>query len=304
MIKSVTVINHMGDELKINLFNPQLSGLYIKSIKGISPEKANINTTEVSTNDGSIYTSSRLPERNIVMTLGFWGYSNIEEIRHKTYKFFPIKKEVRLIFETDLRISTISGIVESNEVNIFSKTEYTDVSIICPDPHFYAYNIENTGSVYFNGLEGIFEFPFENKSLSVPTLEFGIIKIKTEQLVVYNGDSDVGITILIHSLGEASNITIFNTKTKESFFIDTEKLIKMTGLGVVAGDDIIINTTKGSKSIRLYRNGEYKNILNCVGKNASWFQLTPGDNVFAYSADNGASNLQFSISNKIVYEGV
>ena len=38
----------------------------------------------------------------------------------------------------------------------------------------------------------------------------GEIKNETEQVVVYNGDAEIGVTITIHAIGEASNITIYN----------------------------------------------------------------------------------------------
>lgn len=86
--------------------------------------------------------------------------------------------------------------------------------------------------------------------------------------------------------------------------IDTDKLEAYTGSGIVAGDDIVICTVKGNKSITLIRGGKSTNILNCLEKNADWFQLAKGDNIFAYTAQSGGSNLQFKIENRIVYEGV
>ena len=48
--------------------------------------------------------------------------------------------------------------------------------------------------------------------------------------------------------------------------IDTVKLQKLTGKGIVASDDIVINTSKGDKSITLIREGVSYNILNCLDK--------------------------------------
>ncbi len=123
-------------------------------------------------------------------------------------------------------------------------------------------------------------------------------------MVTYAVDSENGINISIHAIGEATNITIYNTGTREQMAIDTNKLKEMTGYGVVAGDTITINTRKGHKSITLLRNGRQTNILNCLKKGSDWFTLAKGDNIFAYTAENGDSNLQFRISNMIVYDGV
>jgi len=86
--------------------------------------------------------------------------------------------------------------------------------------------------------------------------------------------------------------------------IDTDKIASLTGSGIKTGDDIVIETTKGRKSILLLRDGRTTNILNCLEKNADWFQLAKGDNLFAYTAETGSTNLQFKIENRIVYEGV
>lgn len=69
MVKSVTVTNYLGKSLKMELANPELSGLAITSIEGLGPGKADVITTNMASNDGSIFNSARLNERNIVLTL-------------------------------------------------------------------------------------------------------------------------------------------------------------------------------------------------------------------------------------------
>ena len=304
MIKSITVTNYLGDSMKLELMRPEESGFVVKSITGLGPGTANINTTEVSTNDGGLYNSSRLPSRNIVITLGFLWRDSIEDIRQKSYKYFPIKKKLKLLIETDNRQAEIDGYVETNDPNIFSKEEGADISIICPNPFFYSAGEKGTNITIFYGIEPMFEFPFSNESLLECLLEMGTIQNQTEKVIVYNGDSEIGVTITIHAVGEASNIAIYNTGTREIMRIDTVKLAAFTGAGVIAGDDIVICTVKGSKSITLQRAGKTINILNCLEKNADWFQLAKGDNIFAYTAETGGSNLQFKIENRIIYEGV
>ncbi len=304
MIKSITVTNYLGDSIKLELARPEKSGFVVKSVTGLGPGSANINTTEVSTNDGGLYNSSRLPTRNIVITLGFLWKDSIEDVRQKSYKFFPIKKRLRLLIETDNRLAEIDGYVEANDPNIFSKEEGSDISIICPNPFFYSAGENGKNTTIFYGIEPLFEFPFSNESLSECLLEMGLIQNQTEKVITYDGDAEIGVTITIHAVGEASNIAIYNTGTREIMRIDTDKLAAFTGSGIIAGDDIVICTVKGSKSISLQRAGKTTNILNCLEKNADWFQLAKGDNIFAYTAESGSSNLQFKIENRIIYEGV
>lgn len=306
MIRKITVTNYIGDSIELELTRPDLSGFAIKSIEGLGPVGSNINTTEVATNDGGIFNSARLKQRNILMTLSFFETmgESIEDIRQKSYKYFPEKKPLTFLVETDNRILKTEGYVEKNTPAIFSKSSGCVVSIICPDPHWYSAGDDGNHRVVFDGIEAAFEFPFSNESLTEPLLEFGIIRHMSEQNVPYYGDSEIGVTITIHTLGPVSNITIYNTGTRERMAIDTDKLENLTGSGLVAGDTIIINTRKGHKGIILLRNGVETNILNCLRKGCDWFTLSKGDNIFAYAVESGNENVQFRIDNLTVYSGV
>lgn len=307
MIYSIVVTNYLGDRIKLELGKPDISGFLIKSITGLGPAKANVNTTEVSANDGSLFNSARLSQRNIVLDLVFintvYGES-IEDLRQKSYKYFPLKKSVELTIETDNRYVKTTGYVESNEPNIFSSQEGTQISIICPDPYFYSAGEDGNNVTNFYSIDPMFEFPFSNESLDDPLLVFGKIQIKTEGVITYHGDSEIGVMIYIHAIGPATNINIYNTETREVTRINTEKISSLTGKGIVASDDIVINTAKGEKSITLIREGVSYNILNCLDKNTDWFTLAKGDNIFAFTADSGVTNLQFRVENKVIYEGV
>lgn len=307
MIYSIVVTNYLGDRIKLELGKPDVSGFLIKSITGLGPAKANVNTTEVSTNDGSLFNSARLSQRNIVLDMVFintvYGES-IEDLRQKSYKYFPLKKSVELTIETDNRYVKTTGYVESNEPNIFSSQEGTQISIICPDPYFYSAGEDGNNVTNFYSIDPMFEFLFSNESLDEPLLVFGEIQIKTEGVITYHGDSEIGVMIYIHAIGPATNINIYNTETREVMRINTEKISSLTGKGIIASDDIVINTAKGEKSITLIREGVSYNILNCLDKNTDWFTLAKGDNIFAFTADSGVTNLQFRVENKVIYEGV
>ena len=302
MIQAVTITNYLGESVRIELSDADPEhGLLIRKIDGLGPPKANINTTNLATNDGSIYNSARVEQRNIIFGLVFTFSPQIEDARQRVYKYFPIKKNLDILIEADNRVVRATGYVETNEPDIFSKDESTTISIICADPWLYSEEIKTT---ILYGIEPLFEFEFGNESLDEYLLEMGDIVDEQEKIVSYEGDAEVGITIIIHALGRVDNITIYNTGTREHMFIDTEKIKQLTGSGIIASDDIIISTVRGNKSIQLFRDGVYTNILNCLSKDSDWFQLAKGDNVFAYIADYGAENLEFKIENQIIYEGV
>ena len=71
MIRAITVTNYLGDSIKLDLARPEQSGFVVTSVTGLGSGKANINMTEVATNDGGLFNSSRLPSRNIVISLKY-----------------------------------------------------------------------------------------------------------------------------------------------------------------------------------------------------------------------------------------
>lgn len=304
MIKSVTITNHLDESIKLDLFNPEESGFIIKNIEGLGPVKANINFKELATNDGSIDNSARLSSRNIVMSLQFMESPTIEETRLKSYKYFPIKRNIKFLIETDSRICETIGRVETNVPTIFSNAEGCQISILCSNPYFYSAGENGTNQTIFYGTDPLFEFPFSNESLTEDLIEFGSIENRTEGTIYYDGDAEIGITIQIHAVGEAEGLVIYNTKTREIMRINDDKLKSLMGSGIQAGDEITITTSRGEKGIYMLRSGVVTNILNSLEKPIKWFQLSKGDNTFAYTASAGLTNLQFRIENKVIYEGV
>lgn len=302
MIKSVTVTNPRGDSLKMELTRPDLSGFVISSITGLGPGSATINTTETSTTDGGFFNSSHISSRNIVISLIYWSQDSIESVRQRSYKYFPLKGKIKLLIETDNRAAEIEGYVESNEPNIFSEEEGSDISIICPDPFFYsAYENHKTT---FSSIEPTFEFPFSNESLSEPLIEMSQIRDTNDRVISYEGDAEIGITMRIRAHGPASNITIYKIDTRETMIINTDTIESIMGSPIADGDEIVISTVKGNKSATFVRDAKSTNILNSIDRSSSWFQLIQGNNIFAYAAETGSENLEFEIQNRVLYGGV
>lgn len=301
MINSFTVTNQLGESLEVILREPEKSGLYVESIEGLGPVKASINTTDLASADGALFNSARLSTRNIVITLGMLFDPTVEDSRQKAYRFFPVKSKVTLRFNTDRRTVTTVGYVESNDPNIFSKDETTQISIICPDPFFYA--VTRSLASFYDAAP-MFEFPFENDSLTEAKLIFGEIRQDARVIVNYQGDVDVGMLIRIHATGTATGIVIYNVRTGGKIEINTDKLKSITGAAFKAGEDILISTVRGKKYVRLLRNGEYTNIIGVIGKNTDWLQLSPGDNLFAYSAKTGQNDLMIDFTYYNAYGGI
>lgn len=301
MLKAITVTNFKGESLRMELANPDPSGMVIFNVEGIGSGQANINTTEMATSDGGWFNSARGTVRNIVFSIKLMANPSVEENRIKSYRYFPVKKLGTYTFETDTRISTIRGYVESNEPVIFSSQEYTQISILCPDPWFYA---TSGSSSAFAGITPNLEFPFSNESLSAKKIEFGIIRRDNRAIIDYKGDVDTGVVITIHALGPAEHIMLYNADTLEKMSIDTDILRSISGAPFGTGDDIIISTKHGERYVHLLRNGSYTNIISAIDRESDWFQLTSGDNIFGFTTRSGDTNLLVSFEYQNAYAGV
>lgn len=301
MIKAFEIINYVGETLRMQLDDPYASGFIVRNVTGLGPVKADINFTEMASSDGGVENSARMGTRNIVFTLQFLQSPTIEETRHTSYRFFPIKHQVSIIVETDRGKCRTEGTVESNEPEIFSEEEGCSISILCGNSYFYDVKDQ---IIYFNGINPLFEFPFENNSLDENLIEFGEILNFTERIIVYEGDGNPGMVITVHLIGKMKGLTFYNVDTRDSISIKDAELNRIIGSEVMAGDDIIIDTNQGKKSITLVRAGVKYNILNAVDRPIHWFKLRKGENTFAYGCEEGISNVQLKIQNKVLYEGV
>lgn len=273
MIKSVTVTNHLGESLILELMRPESSGFLVEGIDGLGPVKANINTTKKANADGSSYNSAYLDQRDITFQLRFYytGVESVESIRHRSYRYFPLKQEITIRIETDTRTCETKGIVESNEPNIFSDTEGCTVTVVCPDPNLYSLRTDET---IFSGVDPEFEFPFSNDSTTEPLLLTGTVNNKTQANVFNSGDLEVGMTIVIHATGDASNVTIYNLATNESMSLDTSKLPDNIQLQAVDNGDI-----EWYENTYMWTPTDVRTKEDAVESTSDFIKVVPGTNV-------------------------
>lgn len=278
---SAIVKNSKGESLNLSQ-NPNIKTL---SIDGLTPPKATLNFSVIPTKDGSVFNSARAENRNIVFSLA--PVYDIENSRLTIYKFFRVKQPVYFYFANGSRNVCIEGIVESVEGSLFERNQNLQISIICPEPYFKA--LEETVSD-LSQVTPLFSFPF---AIAEAGIAFSEIEKTIEKNIYYAGEVETGFTIEMRALAAVMDPKIYN-EAGESFSI---------GLEMQAGDVLTINTVKGSKTVTLLRDGVKSNIINLVKPNPTWFNLTPGDNVFLYSASH-PDLLQVSFKHYALYEGV
>ena len=113
---------------------------------------------------------------------------------------------------------------------------------------------------------------------------------------VYNsGDVKSGIRIEFRAIGAVTNPVLLN--------VDTREFIKLN-ISLVAGDVLTVSTGYGEKAVKLNRGGTITDAFRYLDVDSSYLQIAVGDNLFRYSADANAENLEVSIYHNNLYLGV
>ena len=319
MLRSMTVTNNIGEALTIELENPKPSGFQVAGIDGLGPPKADLFMSNMAANDGSVFNSARVESRNIVIRLIYMD-TDIEACRHKSYRFFPLKKNISLSFTTDSRVVQINGYVESNEVAIFSKMEGSVISVMCPDPWFSDAEKTNA-SQSISTVESLFEFevigtdpisgeeqveikPADTEPVDDRYIEFSSVEDVNAGVIRYYGDVDTGVTLRIRLSGNPGNLKITNKNTNDIMNISASVISRIVGSNLQSGDELVILTHTGKKSASLFRAGTYRNIIAAIDKTSNWFKLIRGDNTFVLEAANNSNDVEILVSSQILYEGI
>ena len=244
---------------------------YVMSVTGLTPPATTINTTVSGIHDGSYYNSSRVQQRNIVITVGLRG--KVEENRQRLYSIFPLKKECTVYYKNQNRDLKIRGYVETIEADIFVQQESVQISIICPNPFF-----EGITSISedIRKVQPLFEFPF---SITEPIPFGNILRVPT--CVINNiGDVECGCVFHFRFYEYTNYLCIKNEVTHE--YMDLQHA------GFMDGDELFINTNFGNLRIILYRfDGEEINLLPYLKNGSSWIHLESGLNMITFSINEG-----------------
>ena len=277
------VENKYGEVLTLSQ-NPNYA---VKSIDGIDPPDAVINTARNANADGSVFNSAYVDNRTITITLAI--NQPTEANRIALYKYFKSKYPVAIYFKNDSRDVMINGYVQSIPIGYFEKKEIFQVTIFCPEPFFEGVEKEAASSLT---AEALFEFPFD---ISVP-IPFSEQNEDRETLVMNEGDVETGALFKIHAIGNVVNPAIVNVDTNERFAFN---------ITLQQGDEIILNTVKKQKSVQLIRsNGTVSNVLPDVAAGATWFELKPFENIFTVTASSGIYNMNLYIDVRDKFQGV
>lgn len=235
----------------------------IRSITGLDPVKATINTSQFVSVPGGVFSGSNIPSRNVVLTLKpnpDWVTWTVESLRKLIYLYFPSGSPVQLVFEDDVKPPvTIFGYVEDCSVNPFVKDVELQVSIICPDPYFSSLNpIVVTGRT---------------------------VNAYSPANVTYNGEIPAGVILEIDDHSGEADATRLQIQTMDP----------ATGVFIVDGtvnpeQKFIMSSLPGNKYVDTVRltTGVVVGLLGKIEDGYSWPTLSPGSNPVSIITDAGS----------------
>lgn len=279
----ITITNHIGQSLMLDTLKYP-----VVEVEGLTPSGATINTSTLATTDGSHFNSSRINERNIVLTI-VPEAADVEKARLTLYKYFKPKRNCTLTFKTKYRHVKIDGRVETFEGGLYSAKQAFQISVICPRPFF---EDMNEVIVTQSAVVDAFKFPFETTEEEI---ELSTLETLQDVNVVNVGEESTGLTIELLATGTVLEPTIYNKTIGQKMTIREE---------LKRGDIIKIDTRQGQKKIALISNGIQTNIINDIVKGSNWLSLEIGENIFSFSSIYGVENLDVTYRFNPLYEGV
>lgn len=260
------------------------------NVDGISNYSADISSTVIGAIDGDLVTNIQAVPRSIVMDLRITGF-DVEAKKRYILSIIKPKQKGSLVWEQDERNLTISGYIESIDMPRFNNAVVMQITMHCDKPFWedvdwVVKQIDEAINLhYFTTLPNeMLYFPVEG----IPFGEYDMLRTRG----LYNaGDVDVGMEMTIVATDIVHNPIIYN-QDGEFFGIGYEG----NEFTMQTGDIVVINTSKGNKSIVL--NGT-TNLFDKVKPMSKWLQLQAGNNSFAIDSDDKKSNnMSFNLTYK------
>lgn len=275
------VANESGYKLKLT---QNESNYQVIKVDGLLPPKADIVTTKIASVHGVRFKSSKIEERNVVITIVLKG--DIEKNRIALYEIFDNGKPCTIYYQNGSRSVFCMGYCEDVDGDPFEERQSVQVSILCPEPFWKDVRDIETNISFASGS---FQFPF---SIDSKGIEFSSFVANRETKVVNIGEVDSGMLISLKAVGgTVKNPVIYNVKTNEFFKVNVT---------LADTEELVINTNIGHRSIM--KQGQ--NVFNLMERESTWLQLNRGVNTFTYNADSGVNLLEVKMTFNPMYKGV
>lgn len=258
----------------------------LSNVDGITVANVDIASSTVSSMDGDFINNKRTVPRGIVFDLSI--EYDVESTKRYILQYIKPKQRGILRMTQDDRETQIEGVVEAIEMPRFTDKVTMQVSLYCSQPYWEDVEllVQDISEIidlhYFTTIENDMLIFTEEGT------PFGEYDANRTKAFYNDGDVEVGLEIHIVALGNVKNPMIANS---DGEFIGVNADLS-------SGDEIIITTEKGHKTIELNGN----NIISQIMRRSTWLQLKTGENEFTINSEDGTEgNMYFTLTYKRRY---
>ncbi len=244
----------------------------LTDIDGMTQSDVTITAQTMPLADGSTVTDAQTKPRSMVLYLTMKDGVNIEEAKRNIFAVVKPKQESTLRYKHNGRDLTITGTVESITMARFTRQVVMQIKLYCGYPYW-----QDARTIIENISRVLALHHFELTITAAKPIVFGKIGAQMTRTLYNAGDVATGLQITFVAAGDISNPRLERASDGAYFQINTT---------MERGDKIVINTTKGHKSVK--KNDV--NIINLVAQGSTWFQMNVGQEEFT-TVEAGGSEL-------------
>lgn len=267
---------------QIDLFrNPYFDLTNVDGMTGVANDIAASTTPSM---DGDKINNIQTQPRGIVLDLRIKDCVSVEEAKRYILRSVKPKQKGKLVLNHAGRELSISGVVEAISMPRFDQEITMQVTLYCSNPYWQ--DVENV-LLEISRILNMHYFSLDVGGLAFPVEGVVMGEYDTNMTRTYtnDGDAECGMIITIVALADVLNPAIY--KPDGSYIGVNDSM--------VLGDEIIINTNRGEKSIT--KNGV--NILSKIKPGSTFLQLDTGDNELTINSDGDTEgNVYFMLSFK------
>jgi hypothetical protein len=251
MLNKVDVTNRRGNVLTLNMEEND-SGYQVADIDGLGPVSANLVSTSYANLDGEQFQSAKRGARNIKIKLDLdpdFVTDTYTTLRQNLYSYFMPKSQIsfRFYLSTGLYVD-ILGYVENMSSPMFELDPNVDISIMCFQPDF--------------------------TDPRIVTVEGFTVAGSTNTTIDYPGTVEAGTVLTLNVNRVLTDFTIYNMDEAGNLY-----QLDFSG-ALIAGDQLVISSLRGSKGITLTRASVSSSYLYGRSAQSSWIEFLEGLNEF------------------------
>lgn len=262
---------------------------YFKLIaaEGLHGVEVEYSETESAYTDGATVDNAKALPRGIALKFAMQGdVAAGLDLFHSVAKSKQVGK---LIKTENERETKVQGRVTIPPYTRLANPVTVELQLYCGQPYWEDVQ-ELVGTI--SEIVDLLYFPEAGRGFPEEGVPFGVLNLEKTQTITNDGDTSVGLTIVINAQGEVINPRIAcSTGSQNGYYMKLNTTLN-------EGDEAIISTHKGAKEITIngiaYKDGvPILSLLEYVGE--EWLQLETGANVFNITTDNDDAKVYFYI---------